>query len=650
MSWPSSEDLPVTEVLRIARECGRFEAALKAWADGPPPALEEYLGDAEGPARAALLRHLLQLELTYRSQHGQPLTPEEFRQRFPDLGPLESILPVHELSHGTADSTATFPSSVLAPTPPCDIPPCPEGYEILAELGRGGMGVVYKARQTKLGRPVALKMLRAGAGKDERILRFHSEAKALARFQHPNIVQVYDVGESQGRPYFAFEYVRGGSLDKQTCRQPQIPRDAAHLVSVLARAVDAAHRAGILHRDLKPANILLAPSRPGDVGHTAWGLPKLSDFGLARSADGSPGLTADGVVLGTASYMAPEQAEGDSSRIGPGVDVYGLGAILYELLSGRPPFHAESLSATLTQVMTRPPEPLRELRPDVPVGLEAICLRCLAKRPQDRYPSAARLAEALDEWLAGQEPQASSLPAPMKIKESRRQWPRRWIIGVLPLAIVPAIALLVRQCPSEPKHLTATEWKGFIDLLVWEKGNRRRQRLRLNDPAALPLKGGDMLRLVVQINRPAYLYVLWIDTEGEVAPLYPWQDNDWARRGAEEPRQRLELPEAAGEGTNLPPEKQGMDTLLLLVRPRQLPADVDLRQRLANLPRQGLLDLRAAAWFENGRLVEDEVDRAPQFGASRKVDELVQTQALLHEKLADLFVYTRAVCFANQGR
>jgi serine/threonine protein kinase len=638
MSSPPPDGLPADHVEWIERQCQRFEAALQAWTDGPPPALEDYLGDRRGPTRTVLLRHLVHLELVYRRLRGRPLTPEEFHQRFPDLGHLDSFQPAPGMSPGTTVPT-TLPATELTPEPPDSVPPCQEDLEILGELGRGGMGVVYKAWQKKLGRPVALKMLRSAAAEGDRVARFHAEARALARLQHPNIVQVYDVGQVEGRPYFVLEYVPGGSLDRQTCRRPQDPHEAARLVAVLARAVDAAHRAGIVHRDLKPANVLLAPSRPGDVGHTAWGLPKLSDFGLARPADGRPGLTADGVVLGTAGYMAPEQAEGVSSRIGPPADVYGLGAILYELLTGRPPFGADSLSATLTQVLTREPEPPRRLRPEVPMELEAACLRCLAKRPQDRYASASALAQALEDWLANRPPEVGGQPPQTLLRNGPRPRPWRQVaaVGMTLLAGLAAL-LLSRRYPAEPQAVPAPEWKGSIDLLIWEKDNPRRRGLRLDDPAALPVKPGDLLRLEARVNRPAYLYVLWIDTDGKVSPLYPWRHNDWAQRRPEELLQELNLPEERSEWTKLPPERPGMDILLLLVRPTPLPHEVkaNLRERIGTLPRQPLLDLMSAAWFENGRPVELEPDRAPLFDEGGKLDDQVrQAQANLHEKLKD---------------
>jgi serine/threonine-protein kinase len=267
------------------------------------------------------------------------------------------------------------------------------GYEVEALLGRGGMGLVYKARHLGLNRFVALKMLIAGAyaGPHERA-RFQREAEAVASLRHAHIVQVHDVGDHEGWPYFTMEFLEGGSLAQALAGTPQPAGQAAALVSTVAGAVEVAHKSGIVHRDLKPANILL----------TADGTPKVSDFGLARRLGGEDGLTRTGAALGTPSYMAPEQASGQAGAVGPAVDVYALGAILYELLTGRPPFRAETAAETLRQVIDQEPMPPSRLNSIVPRDLETICLQCLHKDPGRRYATAAALAEDLDRFLRGE--------------------------------------------------------------------------------------------------------------------------------------------------------------------------------------------------------------------------------------------------------
>jgi predicted Ser/Thr protein kinase/tetratricopeptide (TPR) repeat protein len=336
----------------------------------------------------------------------------------------EDADPQRTQSHpGVAPSSA----GSTAHPPPVNLPAIP-GYEVLAELGRGGMGVVYKARQTSLKRLVALKMIlsHAHAGPEERA-RFQTEAEAVARLQHPNIVQVYEVGEHDGLSYFSLEFVEGGSLTQRLAGGP-LPADAAALLAVsLARAMHHAHQRGVVHRDLKPANVLLS----------ADGEPKIADFGLARKLETDSGQTRSGAILGTPSYMAPEQAAGDTHRAGPAADTYALGAILYECLTGRPPFRGATLRQTLEMVCTQDPLPPSRLQPGVPRDLETICLKCLAKEPERRYATALALANDLDRFRAG-EPILGRREGP-----ARRLWRRLRRRPRTAAAAVLAVLLLV---------------------------------------------------------------------------------------------------------------------------------------------------------------------------------------------------------------
>jgi tRNA A-37 threonylcarbamoyl transferase component Bud32 len=356
------------------------------------------------------LQELLSLWQRRREQ-GRPAAPGELCRDCPELLPdLEAR--IRALERAGQPAAQVYQTAVTPPLPSDTHPdesrgehpaPAVPGYEILEELGRGGMGVVYKARDLRLNRLVAIKMALAGArATDEGRARFGAEAEAVARLEHPHIVRVLTSGEHQGQPYFVMEYVEGGGLDRQLQGRPQPPGDAARLVMLLARAVHAAHQRGLVHRDLKPANILLAPPADEPALNTAYGCPRITDFGLVKWLNESPGQTAHGVVLGTPRYMAPEQARGDSRAIGPATDVYALGAILYELLTGRVASQREDLPPTSGRSHGRTPESAPTLRVGLPPALEAVCRRCLAERPRERYPTAAELANDLERFLRGE--------------------------------------------------------------------------------------------------------------------------------------------------------------------------------------------------------------------------------------------------------
>jgi WD40 repeat protein/serine/threonine protein kinase len=352
---------------------------------------------------------------------------EERVRRWDDLadGAIQALrraAPPRE-SPSTVDlSPGTVELGADGRTAPTNEMPSPAGFTVLEELGRGALGVVYKARQHHPERVVALKCLLGGAhsGLEQRA-RFLAEADAIARLNHPHIVQVHAAGEYQGLPFLCLEYLGGGTLEEKTGGFPQPPRAAAQLVELLARAVQHAHEHGVIHRDLKPANILLSdegrvtsdeqkraassPPTPPESSlvtrHWSLGTPKISDFGLARFS--RPELTATGAVMGTPSYMAPEQARGDNEAVGPAADVWALGAILYEQLTGQPPFRGVQVLDTLEQVATREPVAPSRLQPKVPRDLETICLKCLEKQPARRYASARELAEDLGRF-GNQEP------------------------------------------------------------------------------------------------------------------------------------------------------------------------------------------------------------------------------------------------------
>jgi serine/threonine protein kinase len=372
------------------------------------------------------------LSLWEREQaRGREVSAADLCRQHPELAPeLERRIGALRQMNSLAQAAGeTIPFSGQShPTAPAVTAPLPSlpGYEVLELLGEGGMGVVYLARQAGLNRHVALKMIRRDYTADQAArARLRREAEAVARLAHPHIVSVYAWGEHEGVAYFALEYCSGGNLRDRLVGQPLPPDEAARMVEKLARAVQAAHDAGIIHRDLKPANVLLTP--PGDEPalNTPWGVPKVADFGLCRTLEAELQRTAEGTVAGSPQYMAPEQAEGRSRDIGPATDVWALGAILYELLTGQLAFGGTSLPAVLHAVCFAEPMRPGDVQVAVPADLEAICLRCLRKRPADRYPRAADLAEALRGWLT-----QTAAPRPLTPPNASAEVP----VGLAPLA------------------------------------------------------------------------------------------------------------------------------------------------------------------------------------------------------------------------
>lgn len=393
-------------------------------------------------------------------------------------GPLEGITLVHD---DRDSQEVTFYDDRLSSSPPDAI----AGYELLGEVGRGGMGVVYKARQRRPDRIVALKMLLAGrhAGSKERT-RFLYEAEAIAQLQHPHIVPLYEAGQHGELPYFTLEFISGGSLSNLLKASPLLPADAARMIEQLADAMHYAHQRGIIHRDLKPANVLLSTGGTTDrerMGQNLSGtqssfiscVPKITDFGLAKNIADASTVTSTGAVFGTPSYMAPEQASGDVKQVGAAADVYALGAILYECLTGRPPFRGPTPAETLLQVLSQEPAPPSILQRSVPRDLETICLKCLRKEPQRRYTSALELAEDVRRFRANEPIKAR----PVGRIERGVKWCRRHP-GVASLTAAVVLLTLIGT------GLVTWKWRQAVTALE-EARNEKAARAR-RQVAALP--------------------------------------------------------------------------------------------------------------------------------------------------------------------
>ncbi len=434
---------------------------------------------------------LVHAEVSTRNDLGERPTLEEWERRFPQLLPrMEQTLALRmvfdsEMPTLTDSSAGKGSSSEAVADLAADAGNEPGGrlqignYQVLHEIGRGGMGVVYKARQANLSRIVALKMILAGehAGLRERA-RLRNEAQAAAQLVHPNVVQIFEIGEHEGLPFLTMEYVAGGNLARMLRAMPQAFRWSARMTETMARAIHLAHRRGIVHRDLNPSNILIAPD----------GTPKISDFGLAKFLVNDRGLSLSGVILGTPSYMAPEQVSGNGQTIGPATDVYALGALLYEMLTGAAPFRGFTPMETLCQVMEAELVPPSRLRHGVPEDLETICLKCLERDPAMRYASAEELAEDLKRYQDSQ---------PIRARRTSRiqqalQWTRRQpeaarllgLCGLLALALLSVVVgyswYVAEQSRREGKFRTQTiheKTKSEIDhdkLLLEVRTLRRR--------------------------------------------------------------------------------------------------------------------------------------------------------------------------------
>jgi hypothetical protein len=537
---------------------------------------------------------LIFAEFLLREEKGEHLALEEYLQRFPQHAEalrlqleLHRAIKAEETDPGTPPGE---PTAVLA-GPRAELrdgsPAYPQipGYEILGVLGRGGMGMVYRAWQRGLNRPVAVKMLHAGAQADTQDLtRFQVEAEAVARLQHSNIVQIHHVGQHAGAPFLVLELVEGRSLAERIAGTPQPARWAAELVETLARAIHVAHQQGVVHRDLKPANVLL----------TAAEVPKIIDFGLAKLLIGGAGLrTQTGQLLGTPSYMAPEQAASRHDAIAATTDVYAMGAILYELLTGRPPFLAGDALETLRQVESQKPVAPSRLQPDLPGDLETICLKCLSKEPALRYASAEALAEDLRRFLEGR----PIVARPSGAGERAWRWCRRhpWpaLTGLTTTAMVCLLLVLglragpsLRDGPptdppgpshgaiparSEPASPPAASPVRIVRFDIEHQAGRGADEV---DPRgklgeqSFAVRPGDDVKVAAELSGPAYGYLIAFRPDGVDEVVQP-TDPETPPRPTRTPRYP---PESKPGDVYRLEEGSGLHAFALVVSRAPLPA------------------------------------------------------------------------------
>ncbi len=475
---------------------------------------------------------------------------------------MQPTIPMAPAAAPAPSAPATHADTFPDAPAPAELPRRYEDYELLQEIARGGMGVVYKARHVSLDRMVALKMVLAGPkASPTELERFAREARAAAALDHPNIVPVYDCGWHEGRPFFTMALIDGPSLQRWVEENgPPAPAEAAQLLRAVADAVAYAHEQGIVHRDIKPSNVLL----------DRQGRPRVADFGLARRLQEGEGLTSPGQVLGTPNYMAPEQAMGEAGAVAPAVDVWALGGVLYFLLTGKPPFSGPTAVSVLRRVVDEAPTPPHHLNAAAPPALQAICLKCLEKDPARRYLTAAALAAALAEWEAG--PGAAPAKAPAK---AGRRWLRLAAGATAAVAAGVLLAVLLRggthgsnattpppsppQAPAEaaavlpelPKDLRH-DFGLKVELVGGQQGANG---LRV-------IREGEKVRFRIETDRDAYVGIWTIAPDGTVVQLFPndKDDDNLVRAGT-----RLVPPPDAGYSIDADVSPAGKAELLRVV-------------------------------------------------------------------------------------
>jgi Protein kinase domain/Domain of unknown function (DUF4384) len=460
--------------------------------------------------------------------------------------------------------------------------------------------------------------------------------------RHANICPVYDVGHIEGRHFISMAYIEGRPLSDYV-NPPQSERWVQTLIRKLALALHVAHDHGVVHRDLKPNNVMVDEHNE----------PIIMDFGLARliHKEEDVRLTEDGTLVGSPAYMAPEQVGGE--RVEPRTDQYALGVILYELLTGTVPFKG-TLTAVIGQILAKQPEPPSRLRSNLDPRIEAICLRMMAKQPQDRFPSLKAVADELS-----------------TISEVPRYRSALWIIIALAVIVTATTATSARfgfwrrakniadkshaaqesvgASTSLPLVDRTSPLSGSLNVRIWDPKNASRRGLHLSDPTALPLHSGDQIRVEARLNRPGYVYLIWIGPDGGAHPVYPWNQGDWTLKLAgERPVVELSLPETIDEGWPIE-GGPGMETLILLARDQPLGPGLSLKGIFASLPAQRIQDARSLVWLDQGEVSQDKT-RAPKFWEPQKLDDpILRTQRMLSAKLKSHFPLIRAVSFANRG-
>jgi len=570
---------------------------------------------------------------------------------------------LHTLSPGAGD-TRSFASDVRQSTTestPEWLPARLGGYRIVRELGHGGMGYVFEAEDETLGRRVALKILNPNLAKrPDATARFLREARAVASVDHENVVPILHIGEDGGAPFIVMPLLKGKSLADQLKRVGKLPiAEVIRIGRDVAAGLSAAHMAGIVHRDLKPANVWL------DAG---TGRARVLDFGLARQGDGTDAMTEAGALLGTPAYMSPEQLDGKAASAQS--DLFGLGAVLYECATGKRAFDGPTITAILKAVSDHHPAPPNTVNPDVPPALSALIVRLLAKKPTERPATAAVLLAAL----------ADNLQASVVDKEATVTWVNRvnqssekrrrsvWTFIILALAALVVVGVwlatrssnptVVNSLPSNPTTPdsdppASIHYNGKVDVLIARTKDDPLQRL--NEAGVLPMRLDDTFRIEGKVDPPAYVYVVWVDPDHDITPVYPWDPKmGWGSRPTDEkPVSKVSLPPKLSNRYTASTAMPGVATMVLFARPTPLDVpDVEVEKWFKNLPELPLPPRgdNAAIWFDNYLESSDPSRRRSGFGEVSSVDAFARWQVQLQNSIGTNASFQTAVSFARTGR
>jgi hypothetical protein len=609
------------------------------------------------------LDDLLSVYLAGR-EAGAPSAPEELCRDCPELlAELRNrIVAVEKMGRLVAETTGPLELA------PADFPSRLGEYAVRAVLGRGGMGAVLLADDTALGRQVAVKVMLPTVAADpiarERFLR---EARAAAGIQHDHVVQIHHVGEDGGVPYLVMPLLRGEALEARLEREGALP--VAEVIRIGAEAAEglaAAHAQNLIHRDVKPANLWL--EAPG-------GRVKVLDFGLARQETVGDSVTRSGTILGTPAYMAPEQVDG--LRVDARADLFSLGASLYRAATGQAAFGGPTLTAVLRAVAERHPPSPHEVNPAIPLALSELIMGMLAKTPGERPPSARAVADALRRLnLAKDLPVdtvtfvATTAVRPVRpVGRSRR---RAWLVGGA--ASITLVGLVVGLWATNRPPAPATQppaadpqaagnpgggklnptapvkYRGSVDLYVYRKDDTNSdKRVPLWDPRAMPLKPGDQLQLIAEVDPPAFLYLFWIDETGAAVPAYPWRLSEWGTRPeTEQPVPKVNVKWPDGEPLKIVGDNAGTETVLMLARPTKLEkGDAEVKKWFEGLRAVPFQGDKAKVWFEDYDLVTADPVRA--VGKGENHDGPRGLQAELQLRIGLSTGWSRAVSFSRRG-